>query len=138
MIKPLLLILHKDNDKDNDTGTSPHCTYCTVLSYTVACARRTRSPFDPSTETNPQSNRSSFQSTMARNNICMSILWVILLFFIVWPLAFVAGGIWIFLQPFDQCCQCIPSINKFLERLVTWPREMGHAISSGTTSCPTP
>lgn len=34
-------------------------------------------------------------------NPCYAILWLLLLWFIAWPVAFLASGLWIFLQPFE-------------------------------------
>jgi len=75
---------------------------------------------------------------MGQNNICMSLFWVIILCILVYPLAFVTSFLWIALQPLEACCDCLRSINKFLERIVTWPRDFGYAIKAGTTNCPQP
>ncbi|CAJ1966778.1 unnamed protein product [Cylindrotheca closterium] len=76
---------------------------------------------------------------MARGNqFVMSVVWIILLCFFVWPLAACAGLLWLFLQPFEACFDVVGQLNRFLEKIVTWPREFGHAIASGTESCPQP
>jgi hypothetical protein len=77
-------------------------------------------------------------SIMGNKNICLSLLWLIILLFIVWPLAFVLAVVWITLQPFEACCSVFQSINRFIERIVTWPRDFGHAIAQGQSNCPYP
>jgi hypothetical protein len=67
-----------------------------------------------------------------------SILWLIFLIFLVWPLALILSFFWIVLQPFEACCPVIRSINRFLERFVTWPQDFGHAIATGQSNCPNP
>jgi hypothetical protein len=42
------------------------------------------------------------------------------------------------LQPFEHILPCIRQINDLLERLVTWPRELGHAIFTCRDSFPAP
>lgn len=78
------------------------------------------------------------RTTMGGMNICLSIFWLFILLFLVWPLAFALVFVWIFLQPFEACCPVFRSINDFIERLVTWPRDFGHAIAYGRSSCPYP
>jgi hypothetical protein len=50
---------------------------------------------------------------MASNPI-FAILWVLVLFFIAWPVAFFAAGIWVFIQ--------VSSASKICERLT--PRHL--------------
>ena len=76
---------------------------------------------------------------MARaNQLVMSIIWIILLVVLVWPLALAAAFLFVLLQPFEACFGCMGSVTKFLEKLVTWPRDFGYAIARGTETCPTP
>jgi hypothetical protein len=102
------------------------------------------------------------------SNFVFSILWIALLVFLAWPIAGFCGGIWILLQvrtkigiccrssrfsyvaytlylfapfplqPFEACFGFIKGITSFLEKLITWPRDVGHAISTGSTSFPAP
>ena len=41
-------------------------------------------------------------------------------------------------QPFEACFGFIKGITDFLEKLITWPRDVGSAIANGTTSFPAP
>lgn len=43
------------------------------------------------------------------------------------------------LQPFEAIIpEPVKSINKFLEKLITWPRDLGYAITKGQSSFPAP
>jgi hypothetical protein len=52
--------------------------------------------------------------------------------------AFFASGLWIFLQPFEACFGFLKDCNNCIERFTTWPRKVGEAISSCSSSCPEP
>lgn len=71
-------------------------------------------------------------------NICYSLVWLILLIFVAWPIACFVAPIWIFLMPFEAFLPCIGDINGFLERFVKWPRDLGDAIANCATGCPQP
>ena len=70
-------------------------------------------------------------------NPCFALLWIIVLF-IAWAAAFLAAGLWIFLQPFEACFGCIKDCNSCLEGYITWPRRCGEAIANCSSSCPQP
>eukprot|EP00934_Nitzschia_sp_Nitz4_P001377 Nitzschia sp. Nitz4//scaffold50_size126154//56894//57203//NITZ4_003683-RA/size126154-augustus-gene-0.115-mRNA-1//1//CDS//3329553692//1377//frame0 len=74
---------------------------------------------------------------MAKNAV-FAILWLIILIFIAWPIAGFAAGLWIFLQPFEACFDFLKGIQNFLEKLVTWPRDLGHAVVNCQSSFPAP
>jgi len=57
---------------------------------------------------------------------------------ISWPVAFFCGGIWILLQPFEALFQFVKQITSFLEKLITWPRDLGKAIVNCQESFPSP
>lgn len=115
--------------------------------------------------------------TMGKN-IIFSIIWLLLLLFIAWPIAGFCAGIWIFLQvsgmearcvdqtrtqyrsrvlggywlrklthdrsllfstqPFEAIFQFVKQITAFLEKLITWPRDLGKAIMTCQESFPSP
>mmetsp|Transcript_26532 Transcript_26532/g.37269 ORF Transcript_26532/g.37269 Transcript_26532/m.37269 type:complete len:81 (+) Transcript_26532:213-455(+) len=79
---------------------------------------------------------------MADNTkIMYSIIWLIFLFVVGWPIAYMCAGAWIFLLPleaFGIIQAPVKSINDFLEKLITWPREIGTAIVEGTSEFPRP
>jgi hypothetical protein len=86
-------------------------------------------------------------------NVIFSIIWILLLLFIAWPVAGFCAGVWLLLQvsdaltcvadrprclsillshthlclvqPFEALFGFIKQINTFLEKLITWPRECG-------------
>ena len=74
---------------------------------------------------------------MASNPI-FAILWLVLLWFIAWPIAGICAGIWVLLQPFEACFGFVKGINDFLERFITWPRALGSAIKDCSSSFPAP
>lgn len=104
---------------------------------------------------------------MAAKNLIFSIVWIALLVFIAWPIAGICAGLWILLQvrlrlracrhcspvfkrltphpprcelfqPFEACFSFLKGLQNFLEKLVTWPRDLGHAIANGQSSFPAP
>lgn len=54
-----------------------------------------------------------------------SLLWLALLIWIAWPVAFFALGLWIALQPFEALLDVLQIVNRLLEQVVTWPRACG-------------
>ena len=68
----------------------------------------------------------------------MAVIWVLLLFFVAWPVAMFASGLWILLQPFETWFKCLQDCNQCLEGFVTWPRTVGQAIASCDANCPKP
>ncbi len=71
-------------------------------------------------------------------NPCFSLLWMILLWFLAWPLAFFLSVLWVFLQPFEALFGFVKGANQCLEGFVTWPRKLGKAIVNCDSSCPQP
>ncbi len=77
-------------------------------------------------------------SVIIMGNPCFSVLWIIILVLLVWPVAFFAAAFWVILQPFEAVFHVAADANEFLESFVTWPRRMGTAIMNGDSSCPQP
>lgn len=93
-------------------------------------------------------------------NVLFGIIWLLLLIFIAWPIAWFCAGIWVFLQvseeliwsgtlhvetnfshtllsllsllpqPFEAVFGFVKQINNFLEKLITWPRDCGQGKSA--------
>jgi len=74
---------------------------------------------------------------MAKNPI-FAVVWLVLLVCLAWPVAGMCAGVWLLLQPFEGCFSFVKDITDFLEKLITWPRDCGRAISDCATRCPTP
>jgi hypothetical protein len=72
------------------------------------------------------------------DKIVFSFIWILLLIFITWPIAGFCAGFWLFLQPFEACFSFVKEITSFLEKILTWPREVGQAIKSGNKHFPKP
>ena len=133
--------------------------------------------------------------TMA-NSPLYAVVWLLLLFFVAWPVAWFLAGVWIFIQvcpcdcalvfrnvkcvhpsvtrrifrritrsstdqkvmswpcidisywltvcrpfdskPFESLSPIFKQINDFLEKLITWPRDVGQAILTCQTTFPAP
>eukprot|EP00549_Striatella_unipunctata_P009996 CAMPEP_0118674298 /NCGR_PEP_ID=MMETSP0800-20121206/813_1 /TAXON_ID=210618 ORGANISM="Striatella unipunctata, Strain CCMP2910" /NCGR_SAMPLE_ID=MMETSP0800 /ASSEMBLY_ACC=CAM_ASM_000638 /LENGTH=75 /DNA_ID=CAMNT_0006569483 /DNA_START=62 /DNA_END=289 /DNA_ORIENTATION=+ len=74
---------------------------------------------------------------MAKNPI-FAIIWLVLLWFVAWPLAGICAAFWIFLLPFEACFAFLKQITTFLEKLITWPRDLGAAIRDCSSNFPAP
>lgn len=72
------------------------------------------------------------------SNFGYSLIWVILLIFVTWPVSCFLAAVWLFLMPFESCFEICRDINNSIEKYVMWPRDVGAAISNGQTSCPAP
>lgn len=78
------------------------------------------------------------RTTITMGNPCYSLVWIILLVFLVWPVSMFVTAFWVILQPFEALFQFFADANACLESFVTWPRRMGTAIVNGDSSCPQP
>lgn len=75
---------------------------------------------------------------MAEKNFLFSFLWLLLLLFIGWPIAGICAGWWVFILPFEGIHDVVKQITGFLEKVMTWPRDIGKAILGGETTFPKP
>lgn len=75
---------------------------------------------------------------MANNNIVFSLLWVFLLIFLGWPIAAFCAGWWVIFLPFEELHKIFKQITSALEKVMTWPRDIGKAIIKGDTKFPSP
>ena len=64
-------------------------------------------------------------------NIIFSLLWVLALFFLAWPVASIISGIYILLLPFAACIPAVKGVNEVLLKLVNLPGLMGEYIRDG-------
>ena len=67
-----------------------------------------------------------------------SIAWAILLIFIAYPLSWFIAWWYILLLPLEGLFPFIKQATEFMEKLITWPREVGRAMLKGETSFPSP
>jgi hypothetical protein len=68
-------------------------------------------------------------------NILWSILWIILLLFIVWWIAGLAAWLYILIVPFAACIPLLKPLTDFLLKVVTFPYEVGTYIRDGKRGC---
>mmetsp|Transcript_10272 Transcript_10272/g.15293 ORF Transcript_10272/g.15293 Transcript_10272/m.15293 type:complete len:80 (-) Transcript_10272:241-480(-) len=73
-----------------------------------------------------------------KRNYFAALMWIVLLWFIVWPVAAFCAGIWVLIQPFEAFFPFLKGASNFLEKLITWPRDTGKAIADCSSTCPTP
>ena len=67
-----------------------------------------------------------------------SLIWLLLLFFIAWPLAWFCAWWWCLCIAFEGLFPFVKDITDFLFKIVSWPRVVGSAILRGDPSFPTP
>jgi hypothetical protein len=59
---------------------------------------------------------SSHNSSKAMEKICYSLIWILLLLFVAWPLAGFCAGWWLFFQPFEAFLGVVKEVDNFLEK----------------------
>lgn len=72
------------------------------------------------------------------NKVIYSVAWFLLLIFLAWPIAGFCAAWWVFFLPFEGFHDIFVQITGFLEKIMTWPRDVGNAILSGTSTFPAP
>mmetsp|Transcript_35390 Transcript_35390/g.65023 ORF Transcript_35390/g.65023 Transcript_35390/m.65023 type:complete len:90 (+) Transcript_35390:160-429(+) len=70
--------------------------------------------------------------------VLYSIAWFLFLIFIAWPVAIFCGAIWMLLIPFESLAKSVKECTQVLERMMTWPREVGRAMVRGEAQFPAP
>lgn len=64
-----------------------------------------------------------------------SILWVLILIWVAWPVAGFCAFIYIFCAPFLACFDCCTGLVTLLRRGVEWPEACGKHIKGGDNVC---
>ncbi len=82
-------------------------------------------------------NRTNPANIMA-STIIYSILWLLLLIFIAWPISWFCAWWWVVLISFESLFPIIKQASEFLEKIVSWPRTVGSAMIKGDTQFPAP
>eukprot|EP00554_Chaetoceros_debilis_P001151 CAMPEP_0194095228 /NCGR_PEP_ID=MMETSP0149-20130528/56720_1 /TAXON_ID=122233 /ORGANISM="Chaetoceros debilis, Strain MM31A-1" /LENGTH=75 /DNA_ID=CAMNT_0038781167 /DNA_START=724 /DNA_END=951 /DNA_ORIENTATION=- len=72
------------------------------------------------------------------SNVIYSVMWLLLLIFLAWPLAGFCSAWWVFFLPFEGFHNVFVQITTFLEKIMTWPRDVGKAIRNGSQKFPNP
>jgi len=75
---------------------------------------------------------------MANNKLLFSILWILLLIFIGWPIAAFCAGWWVIILPFEGVHNIFKQNTTSLEKVMSWPRDIGMAIIKGQEKFPSP
>jgi len=71
------------------------------------------------------------RDTKNMGNVLWSIINLLILLFIGWPVAGFCAGIYIFIAPFGACIAGCNKINDILQKGVEWPRKLGVSIANG-------
>lgn len=64
-------------------------------------------------------------------NVLFSMLWVLALIFLAWPVSSIVSGIYILLLPFAACIPALQDVMVVLLRIVNLPGTMGEYIRDG-------
>ena len=65
----------------------------------------------------------------------MSILWLVVLLVLGWPVALFCAGFYILFAPFSACLgDACNSITDILRKGVEWPGKLGKAIVDGSNN----
>ena len=64
-------------------------------------------------------------------NVLWSILWLLILIFIVWWLANLVAWLYIILLPFVACVPALIPVNDFLLKIIQFPLQCGKNIKDG-------
>ena len=65
-------------------------------------------------------------------NVLFSVLWLIVLLFIGWPVAGFCAGFYILFAPFEPCISACSQIQELLMKGIQWPKALGKAIMDGS------
>ena len=67
-------------------------------------------------------------------NVLWTILWILLLLFIGWPVGFFCAGWYVCLSPFESCIIVCKDITEFLMKGVQLPLEIARHAAAGKDS----
>ena len=67
--------------------------------------------------------------------IVWAILWILILIFFGWPIAFFIAGIWVCAMPFAVCISFCKDIMELLEKIVKLPQTIGEYIVAQKPLC---
>ncbi|CAF1086954.1 unnamed protein product [Brachionus calyciflorus] len=66
-------------------------------------------------------------------NIIWSIVWILILWFLMWPIAGLLASFWILFMPFEACFPCLKEINTTLLKWIQYCEKVGQNIKSGNS-----
>jgi len=73
-----------------------------------------------------------------KQSLARSVIWLVLLICLAWPMSWFLAPVYIFLMPFEALIPQLKDATKFLEKLLTWPRYLGIAIVESHEKFPNP
>lgn len=62
---------------------------------------------------------------------CWTVMWLVVLILIVWPLALIAAILYVIIAPFSACCKCTDQLTEFLHKAMTLPLQISSMAVDG-------
>lgn len=73
-----------------------------------------------------------------KSPLAYSIVWLIMLVLLTYPLAWFLVWFWVLLMPLEHIFEPVKQLNDLLEKFITWPRMVGKAIWQSDEDFPNP
>lgn len=64
-------------------------------------------------------------------NIIYSIIWILILWFLMWPIAGLLAGFWILFMPFEACFPFLKELDSTLLKWIQFCETVGQNIKEG-------
>lgn len=75
--------------------------------------------------------RSTFSDKMLPEQWCWSLVWLLVLLLVVWPLSLLAAILYVLISPFSACCECTEQITEFLHKGIVLPLTVATFVVAG-------
>ena len=75
----------------------------------------------------------SLRDNIASGRCCWTVMWLLVLLLVVWPLSLLAAIFYVLLTPFSACCECTDEITEFLHKGIVLPLTVATFLVSGRT-----
>lgn len=62
---------------------------------------------------------------------CWTVMWLVVLILVVWPLALIAAILFVVITPFSACCKCTDQLTEFLHKAMTLPLQISSLAVNG-------
>jgi hypothetical protein len=68
-------------------------------------------------------------------NVCWSLVWIVVLILIGWPIGGFCAGFYLLLSPFAACIEACTPLIDLLEKGVKFPLQCGLNVAHGKPLC---
>ena len=75
--------------------------------------------------------RGNFTEKMVSAQWCWSVMWLLILLLVVWPLSLLAAILYVLVTPFSACCECTDQITEFLRKGIALPLTVATFLVTG-------